>query len=249
MIWNGGGTNQGPTQSMENIKSLFDFYKDLNIPMKLTLTNPVLDSSDLLDKYCNSILEIAYKYTDNVEILISSEILEEYIRKFYPNFQLNHSIIATEKDKTIDEYIQECDKYHHIVLPRRLGKNWDFLNQIPKELRTKFELLCTDPCPINCPNIYSHYKAAGEYQRGANLDKSKIYCTHNFKTPFRYADYKEDQISLIDIANLYEPAGFTEFKLSGRSNITGPIAMIDYFFKPEYKRDAYAIILENKISK
>lgn len=248
MIWNGGGTNRGPFQDFERIKSIFEFYKDLKIPMKLTLTNPTLDKQDLSDKYCNSILNIASNY-DNVEILISSSILENHIRTFFPHFQLNHSIIATEQDKTIDNYIQECKKYHHIVLPRRLGKNWDFLNQIPLELRSKFELLCTDPCPINCPNIYTHYKAIGNYQRGFDLDKSKIHCTHNFSSPFKYADYAQDQISLIEIANLYEPAGFTEFKLSGRSNITGPIAMIDYFFKPEYKRDAYAIVLENKIPK
>lgn len=247
MIWNGGGTNQGPTQSLEQIKNLFDFYQDLKIPMKLTLTNPTLDFYDIQDKYCNSILEIANIYHNNVEILISSEILEQYIREYYPDLVLNHSIIATEKDKTINEYIQECEKYHHIVLPRRLGKNLDFLNSIPMEFRNRFEILCTDPCPINCPNIYTHYKAAGNYQRGADLDKSKIYCSHNFPSPFRYADYAKDQISPIEIANIYEPMGFSEFKLSGRSNITGPIAMVSYFFKPEYQRDAYAILLENNI--
>ena len=243
MIWNGGSTSKGPTQDANQIKDLFSFYKELNIPMKLTLTNPTLDEDDLKDKYCNSVLKIAEDYSDNIEILISSPLLEDYIRKYYPEFTFSHSILATKNDKTVEEYVEECEKYHHIVLPRRLGKNYEFLNSIPEEYRNRFEILCTDPCPIDCPNLYNHYEIMGNYQRGANLDKSIIHCVHNFTSPFQYAEFAKDQISTIEIANIYEPAKFSEFKLSGRSNITGIITMIEYFFKPEFRRDAYAIIL------
>lgn len=249
MIWNGGGSHQGPMLGKADIIELIEFYKNINIPMRLTLTNPTLDQYDILDRYCNSVLDIASDYVDHIEILVSSPILEEHIRTHYPHFVLNHSIIATKNDKTVEEYIEECDLYHHIVLPRRVSKDFDFLNQIPQNLRNKFEFLCTDPCPVNCPNLYSHYEKAGNYQRGADLDKSKIYCTHNYPTLFRHADYKKDQITLPEIANTYEPMGFSEFKISGRGSLSGPISMIDYFFKPDYKTDVYAMVLGNGIIK
>lgn len=242
MIWNGGGNTYGITQDEGKIKDIFNFYQDIQIPIKLTLTNPSLDNHDCLDKYCNTVLNIAADYK-NIEILVSSPLLEKHIRTFFPNFILNHSIIATEEDKTINDYISECEKYHHIVLPRRLNKDYNFLNQIPQNLRNRFEFLCTDPCPVNCPHLYEHYKITGDYQRGLNMDINNLFCHHQFSTPFKMAEYKEHQILLPEIENVYEPAGFSEFKISGRTNITGIVNMISYFFKLEYQRDAYAIIL------
>lgn len=242
MIWNGGGWAAGITQDLGQIKDILEFYRMSEIPIRLTLTNPTLDEIDCLDKYCNSVLTIASDFS-NVEILINSPILEKHIKTFYPNFILNKSILAGANNSTINEYLDDCKKYHNIVLPRRFNKDFNFLNQIPINMRNRFELLCTDPCPVNCPNLYSHYDITGDFQRGVNLDKRNLFCSHKFKTPFMLSEYQAHQISLQEIETVYEPMGFSEFKLSGRSNITGIVNMIFYFFKPEYYRDACAIIL------
>ena len=39
-----------------------------------------------------------------------------------------------------------------------MNNNWEYLETIPEDKRGKIEFLCTDPCPDNCPRIYTHYK-------------------------------------------------------------------------------------------
>lgn len=242
MIWNGGGFFCGPQYDFGAVKETYDFYRFYSIPIKLTLTNPVLDEIDCLDKYCNAILTISSDYSDIVEALVSSPILENHIRTFFPDIVLNHSIIATKEDKNVNAYIDECQKYKNIVLPRRLVKNESFLKSIPVELRNRFEILCTDPCPIDCPRLYQHYRDYGEYQRGNKIETANLGCT-NFCSPFKYAEFKEYQIDVLEIETFYEPLQYSEFKISGRNGNMGILNMVPMFFKPEYHKDAYSLFL------
>jgi hypothetical protein len=90
--------------------------------LKFTLTNPVLELVDCYDRYSNTILALAENELN--EILIVSPILENFIRNKYPNYKINRSIISTTgQEETLDNYLQELEKYNKIVLPRRLVKD------------------------------------------------------------------------------------------------------------------------------
>ena len=237
MIWNGGGVDLGERWTFDSIEEVLGHYFDLNLKLRLTLTNPVLDKEDCLDKYCNNVLLIV-SYFSNVEVLVSSPILENHIREHFPNITLNHSIIATKEEKNLEQYIEELSKYNTVVLPRRLVKNQDFLLSIPNEFRNRFELLCNDPCPIDCPRLYEHYRAFGEHQRGNIINLELLQCTNpNCQPPLRSFSSRQYQISLKEIEEFYEPANFSEFKISGRGGNVGTINMILMFFKPEYQVD------------
>lgn len=242
MIWNGGTFDGEKKASFKDIDYIVNFHYENKIPLNLTMTNPLIQEKHLYDDYCNMILEKCEN--DLNEILINSSILENYIRENFPKYKINHSILATKKDKTLNEYLEETKKYNKIVLPRRILKNWDFLNQIPFELRNKFEFLCNDPCPIDCPRLYSHYEDFGKAQLGILKNQNLIDCNFCYNTPFVYHSTQKYQISFEEIKNLYNPANFSEFKISGRLEKNYAItAIVPYLIKPEYQKDVYLILL------
>lgn len=238
--WNGGTYDDSEKINEDEVKYIRDFYFEKNIPLRFTLTNPILTKEDLNDEYCNSILQICQN--EKNEILVSSKVLEDYIRKHYPLYKINHSIIATSNEKTVKEYLDECNIYNQIVLPRRVIKDWDFLSQIPFSLRHKFELLCTDHCPISCPRLYSHYEDFGEKQKNNNLNIN-INCTYNYNSPFPFFETRKNRI-LPEEVNQYYESGFSEFKISGRLyKENAVITMVPYLIKQEYQQDLFNLLL------
>lgn len=246
MIWNGGSCWYGENLDGPAIRRYFEWYSTKDVTLQLVCTNPILTEYDLHDRYCNAILKIASEY-DFVEVLVSSPILEEYIRNLYPHMKIDKSIIATTKQNnteldTLENYLSLTEQYNKCVLPRKYTQDLNFLKQIPEDKRDKFEILVTDPCPITCPRLYSHYESLAKGQmyidEGCEDDRG---CTMPFsESPFRNYTYRKYRYSYEQIVENLEPLGFTEIKLSGRLNmITTILAIVPYLIKPEYQRDVY----------
>lgn len=233
MVWNGGTINQGYQPSLDKIKEIIDFYYKNNIEIALTLTNPLLTKEDLYDRYCNKIVSLCEN--ENNSILVSSSILEEYIRNKYPKFKIKRSIIASNKN--ID-YLSLLNKYDKIVLPRRQIKDFKFLESIPIEVRNRFELLCNDPCPITCPYLYKHYNGFAKITLYEEITSEDILKCKTLKSddPLRNFYYKDDQITYNEICKKYLPLSYNSFKLSGRNDIfTIIFSIVPFFFKQEYQ--------------
>lgn len=233
MIWNGGTINQGYQPSLEKIKEIINFYYENNIEIALTLTNSLLTKEDLYDRYCNKIVSLCEN--ENNSILVSSSILEEYIRNKYPKFKIKRSIIASNKN--ID-YLPLLNKYDKIVLPRRQVKDFKFLESIPIEVRNRFELLCNDPCPITCPYLYKHYNGFAKITLYEDItSKDILKCkTLNSDDPLKNFYYKDDQITYNEIYEKYLPLSYNSFKLSGRNDVfTIIFSIVPFFFKQEYQ--------------
>ena len=234
MIWNGGTIITG-VQDLGYVKNLIQRYSNLNIPLHLTLTNPSLTKEDCYDRWCNAVLKECYNGINKV--IISSPYLEEYIRKNYPDYKIIKSIITTEEDR---DYVKDLNEYDMVVLPRRLVKNFDYLNSIPEDKRNRFELLCNDPCPISCPFLYNHYK---EYAKVTLYEtdiktaekEQRIQCKTLQNNPFPARVAQKDQILPKEL-NSYEDLGFTEFKISGRGKkLIPPFATVPFLIKEEYQ--------------
>ena len=236
-IWNGGGMNFGGQFTRNEIQEMIDFYNHvLHIPLRFTFTNPLIDERHLNDVYGNIIAECGHNGMN--EILTSSVILENYLREKYPNYKYGRSIIAAR-----EEPIDLSDKYFLSVLRRRLNNNWEYLDTIPLELRHKVEFLCTDPCPDNCPRLYTHYRDFARAQLELNPTPECACTMGAVKGVFQYHYSKtlETHISREMIDKEYLPRGFNQFKISGRGSALGAIiGSIDYMIKPEYHADAYA---------
>lgn len=236
-IWNGGGHFFDPNHFFlqEEVERYINFYNSNGIPIRYTFTNPVLEEHMYYDTYCNMLARAGHNGFN--EILTSDPKLEEYLREKYPNYKYVKSIIGTK-----DQDIFLDDKYYMSVLKRKRNNDWNFLDTIPLEKRSKVELLCTDPCPTNCPRIYEHYKEHGKHQISYySFNKDQSECTmQDIKGCFeeKYSKTLRVHIEKEMILKDYLPKGFTNFKISGRFNYGTVIEeLVNYFILPEYQKD------------
>lgn len=248
MIWNGGGAFFGLGVSRQEIYDTFHFYADKGVQLQITCTNPVLEESDVYDRFGNTVLQIASEF-DFIEVLVSSPILEEYIRKTYPKLKIDKSIIATTRDRDTDSdnlefYLGQLEKYNMIVFPRKYSKDIDFLTSVPEDKRDKFEVLATDPCPIYCPRLYSHYEDMG--RRQLLCANGELGCTSfNDGYPFKSKKFVKFQMKYPELVETYEPLGYTEIKISGRIFMTDMVLLTsEYLIKPEYRHDVMVFLFE-----
>lgn len=231
--WNGGCAYfRGTTPDMRVIRDTIEFYGLNDITLQLTATNPMLVETDIYDRLGNMLLTIFNEYS-NIEVLVASPILEHYIRENYPRLKIVKSIIATEQD---ENYNEALNKYSKIVLPRRHIKNDDVLVTINEINRGRVELLCNDPCPIDCPNLYDHYK---EYGRTTLYEQSSFdvhnECIFHKKPIGANKTFQQDQIKVEDM-DKYLSLGYNLFKIAGRGSKQSIVrAIVPYLIKPEYQ--------------
>ncbi len=233
-IWNGGTMYVGGSVSFMQMREIIDHYNhDLNIPLTFTFTNPTITTqAQCEDRYANLIAEYGNNGFNRIQV--SSPVLEEYLRKHYKNYLYNRSIIASEKIP------YDVKNYHISVIQRAKNNDWDYLNTIPEEDRGSIEFLCNDPCPDDCPRIYSHYWDLGRHQ--AALDDTKhheIECIYKNDYWLRHNMLSfKTYISRQQIDEQYLPAGFQHFKLSGRNAPSRILAgVLSYMIKPDYRED------------
>lgn len=233
--WNGGGMLIGTNSSKTEVRDTIEFFNnELHIPLRFTFTNCLLEERDCYDRYCNMIAEVGNNGKN--EILTSSPVLEEYLRKTYPNYKFCHSIIAT-KDHPYDT----SGRYDLVVMKRRMNNNWEYLDSVPMQDRGKIEFLCTDPCPDDCPRLYSHYRSFARAQLECDHELPDVTCTmQHIRGAFTdlHTTTLETYISRETIEKEYLPRGYSQFKLSGRSNLGAIIFnIVNYMVKPEYRQD------------
>lgn len=236
MLWNGGSINVGQFCSIEMIKELCVFYEDLRIPLQLTMTNPLIEEKHCYDTQCNTILETMRGKGHT--ILVASPILEEYLRDtFKDDFFYSRSIINTKNDYDWEEALQT--RYKEIVMPRRHTKDLKYLDKISPEYRNRIEILCNDPCPIDCPRMDTHYLEYAKFTM--QCENPQTTCTNNKKHSSLLGNVWSDNITYEDILTDYLPLGYTEFKLSGRGALNSVIcSLIQYFIKPQYQIIAFS---------
>lgn len=239
-IWNGGSLIIGKNNTGNEIKNLIYFYNyEHGVPLRFTFTNPHITEKECYDTYSNLIAQHGHNGMN--EILIVSPVLEEYLRTEYPNYRYCRSIIGTHEQ----EYFAEA-KYHMTVMRRRKNNDWDFLDKIPNVERHKIEFLCNDPCPDDCPRIYSHYRDYG-YATLKQENTERCNCTSNSGKNFfvnHHLRSLETYISRESIVNDYLPRGYKHFKISGRGNPGMMIEFIvEYMIKPEYQADVRVFMI------
>lgn len=242
MLWNGGAVYTGDKNFLTEVIETRDFYAELNIPLQLTLTNSSLEQNDLYDEYCNNILKIMENGLN--EVLVSTDLMYNYIKTNYPNYKINRSIVNTPEDYDWEEALE--NKYDKIVLPRRHVKDFNTLNSINEKYRNRIEILCNDRCPLDCPFIYSHYKLFEELTIKQGPDKkSALKCKNEKINNSIFNRDFSSQIFYKDIIENYIPLNYTEFKLVGRGNIYNMVmSLVLYFIKPEFQIYAFNELIQ-----
>ncbi len=259
-VWNGGRPQGGFKCTDEYIKNVLHAFNSQGIPIRFTFTNPLITEEHLDDPFCNHVMQLADNGLN--EVIIFSEILEQYIREKYPSYKLTSSTCKrlTDPEKVAAELEKD---YYVVVLDYDLNNKFEILDALPHH--EKIEMLATSPCIPNCPRRSKEYEVCGRQQITYNMHLKQ----HPGK-PFNMQDYSTETMHQFDncpamhrtpfdirslphhispdlIHDWYVPHGFRQFKLSGRGG--SKLAIIEnymyYFIKPECRDEARFMLLHN----
>ena len=253
-IWNGGRTQEGLCDK-KYVKMVLNAFNEKGIPVRFTFTNPALEKKHLNDKFCNMVMSLANNGLN--EAIVVSPILEEYIRKNYPNFKLTSSTCKRLDDG--ERLAAELEKdYSIVVVDYALNNKFDILEKLPH--KDKCEFLVNSNCRPACPNRAQHYYNVGVQQInyanhmrkypdqpydpiifGDGKDQNCPFFTRNI---FDVRDLSTN-IKPDDIWEKYLPMGFEQFKIEGRTAWLFNLieTYVYYMAKPEFADKArYTLI-------
>lgn len=248
-MWNGGRT-QGGVCDPNYVKAVIKAFNDRGIPLRFTFTNPVLEKKHLNDPFCNMVLNLANNGLN--EAIVVSPLLEDYIRKNFPNYKLTSSTCKriTDPEKLEEELSKD---YSIVVVDYDLNNKFDILEKLPR--KQDCELLVNACCEPGCPMRSEHYRTIGVMQIAYNehirdnpnvpfnpnkFDKRNLEgCRFAQRGTFEIRKLST-HISPDDIWEKYVPMGFEQFKIEGRtsSNLNIAETYMYYMAKPEYRDEA-----------
>ncbi len=255
-IWNGGRT-QGGVVDKTFVKSVIKAFNDRGIPLRFTFTNPALEKKHLSDNFCNMVMSMADNGLN--EAIVMSPLLEDYIRRNYPNYKLTSSTCKriTDPEKLREELEKD---YSIVVVDYDFNNNFEVLEKLPR--KQDCELLVNACCEPNCPRRSAHYHSIGVQQIAYNehikkypnvpFDADKYDTEHFRDCPFSQRGVFEirklrTHISPDDIWEKYVPMGFEQFKIEGRT--ASPVNVLEtymyYMAKPECRDEARFTLLKS----
>ena len=209
-IWNGGRAVIGVTQKSD-MEKIISTYNSFGVPVRFTWTNSLIEEKHLDDTYCNLIMSVADNGKN--QVLVNKQILEDYLRKRYPDFKYISS--TTKRITSFEELKKEYEKdYELVVLDYDLNHDESVINGLG-EYAGRTEILVDEICFPGCPKRKAHY--AEESRMQLSFDKGRPFDCPNTKVMPSFDECKKRPafISKDDISD-YTDKGFVNFKLVGR---------------------------------
>ena len=234
-LWGGGRVGSGEAKP-EEVAALMREY---DISSRLAFSNSLLKEEHLSDRKCNRLCRLFEKNGNSKNgVIIYSDQLLEYIRKKYPGFYFVSSTTKVIMDiKGLEEELMR-EEFSFVVPDFRLNKSLSALNALSDDLKAKIEFLCNECCSFECHDRKSCYENVSRKCLGEDCgdhvcvspDAAKGYC-------FSAAMKNPAFIGTEDILNVYLPAGYSNFKIEGRSLGSAVVfeMLLYYLTKPEYR--------------
>jgi hypothetical protein len=231
LIWQGGRVRGGlPPVSWKDKVTLVEFYNKNQIGVYFTFSNNVLEEKHLADKACNDVLK-AFNNSFN-GVIVSSRILENYIRENYSQYKIIFSLTNVEWDKA--KLIEAAEKYDLVVIPREYARDLLFLRKFTDP--DKVEILINEPCIPFCPYKKEHYTVLSKKSLGLISKEKKQDCFA------RLLDPENEKKAMIDLCfaeliKIADETGVTRFKLAQRGCWCDRrlYNFKEFFVKPEYQ--------------
>ena len=164
MPWNGGRWSRMPFNPAE-FATVLNFLHSRNIGFYATFTNNHITSDDLSHPLGNQLLEIINQRPDLNGVIITSELLSQYISRKYPAIRQIASITKVEFEKGVGrvEYYRELGKrFHRYVVHSDDCCKPQLLGQLDRE---KAEIIVNENCVRNCPQRFHHFDTIARLQR------------------------------------------------------------------------------------
>lgn len=237
-IWNGGRAVFGIV-AKEDIQTVLKAYNDLDVPVRFTWTNSCIEQNHVYDTYCNLIMRLAQNGKN--QVLVNTDVLEEYLRKNYPDFKF----ISSTTKRITDEgsLLEEMKKdYYMVVLDYDLNHDEKVLKELePDALRV--EILVDEICYAECPKRKDHYKCESnsqlEFSKTGGFD-----CPNRTTRPKFSESRKRPQFIGNEDIGSYIDRGFVNFKLVGRGLPQDFLldSYMYYLVKDEYRTEVRSIL-------
>ncbi len=234
-LWGGGRVGFGDEQATDVIKLM----KEYGISSRLTFSNSLIREEHLTDKKCNRLCEL-FERTGEVKngVIIYSDLLLEYIKKNYPEYYFVSSTTKVLTD--FDDLKAELhrDDFKYVVPDFRLNKKLEQLNALTETQKDKVEFLCNECCSFGCTDRKACYENVSRKSLGEDCE-DHVCTSPKAARGYRFSDAMTNPgfISVDDIQNIYMPAGFSNFKIEGRSLGSAIVLefILYYMVKPEYQ--------------
>lgn len=234
-IWGGGRVGVGEAEA-EEVAALMRKY---GISARLTFSNSLLREEHLADKKCNKLCDMFEKNGGTPNgVIVYSDLLLEYIKDKYPGFYFVSSTtkVLTDFNEFRDELNRE--EFSFVVPDFRLNNDPDKLNTLTSAQKRKVEFLCNECCSFDCGERKQCYENVSRKSLGEEC-ADHICVSPNAARGYRFSDAMDNPgfIGTEDIVNTYIPAGFTNFKIEGRSLGSAVILemLLYYMVKPEHR--------------
>lgn len=209
-IWNGGRVVMGIAGKKE-IEGTLRLYNSKGVPVRFTWTNSVLEEKHIYDTYCNLIMRLADNGMN--QVLVNMPVLEEYIRREYPNFKLISS--TTKRITETGGVLSELQKdYYLVVLDYDLNHNEEALEKLTPHA-DRIEILVNEVCSPGCPRRAEHYAQQSRAQLEFDVGDLFACPNANQRKGFDECMRRPAFISNEEIGS-YIDRGFVNFKIAGR---------------------------------
>lgn len=212
-IWNGGRAVFGIT-AKQDMEKLLSTYEKLDVPVRFTWTNPLIEEKHLTDTYCNLIMQLADNGKN--QVLVNAPALEAYIRENYPRFPLISS--TTKRIIDLPGLQAELQKgYYLVVLDYDKNHDEEMLTALEPEAG-RVEILVDEICYPRCPKRTEHYRDEGRAQ--LSFERGGVFpCPNRLGNTNRpsFAECRKRPAFLSrEELPAYIERGFVNFKLVGR---------------------------------
>lgn len=256
-----GGRVTPRDATMENAFKLIDRYNQLGVGCRLTFSSMYVTKDELKDSVSNQLMqhleENNQKYGVRMNgIILTSELLGEYIYKTYNSLELISSQVKPSVEvglgnDTVDYYNRLFDLFDIVVVNPNKWMDANIIHGLKHIDRVEF--ITNHRCFPDCPKAGEHYKAQVDLSKkmlsgeDCSLEEDKLDTINNWclsvrqKFPLLGVSMSASEINLL-INN-----GVKHFKLEGRDNDAFCFLrdVGDYIFNHQYfSRIAHSIMGE-----
>ena len=247
-LWGGGRVGFGDARA-EDVAAL---TREYGISARLTFSNSLIREEHLGDAKCNALCALFERNgTAQNGIIICSDLLMETIRKRYPGFYFVSS--TTKVLREFSEFRAELGRkdFRYVVPDFRLNRSLEQLRTLTEEEKSKVEFLCNECCWFDCPERKACYESVSRMSLGED-GPAHVCASPNAGRGYRFSDAMRNPgfIGTKEIRVIYRPAGFSHFKIEGRSLGSALILefLLYYMTKPEWQlRVREEIYLDNTL--
>jgi len=230
LLWRGGRSPM-IEQYVPMPEILDEFNKYPEIKLRHVFTNCLLTEQLVNDYTCNKFVSRFMRSQD--EVILNHPLLIKHFQNNYPWIPIIYSTTLGITNLIQINSITENNIY---VLNYNYNNDNNYLQQLKH--KNNIEILCAEPCNLNCPRRSDHYKAISKEVLLNPLDEN----TDLLQCPFGAENRIFDEVMKLPHAvtneriKELEQQGFQYFKISGRTLMTPQWleTLVYYLVLPEY---------------